>query len=188
MGNKDDSAVVEVYAQALLLESERQKVRDAVIQDADLAQKTILCHKQFAVFLEGPHISTQEKHLLIDKIMKGRFQQILINLFHIAVNKNHQGLLGAIVNEFQDKVDNFLGISPATVISAVELSEDERKAVRKELEVLLKRRLHLRFKVNSELMGGVIFRCEDLMIDQSVHGHLYKLKDQLEYKINLKHI
>jgi len=188
MGNKSDNAVIEVYAQALFLEAQKQNVLKDVTADVELAEKTLLADKRFRVFLDGPHICTTEKHKMVDKIMKGRFHQLVLNLVHIALDKNHPEILDKILYTFQNKVDRSHNILPALIVSAVELSNNEKDGLQKQLEGLVKKKLHLRYKINPETIGGVIFRCEDMMIDQSIMGQLHKIQDQLKFKINLNHI
>jgi F-type H+-transporting ATPase subunit delta len=188
MKDKSGKSTIEVYAQALFQESEKLNITKAFSEDIEVALKTLMDNKKFCVFIEAPHICTTEKHTIIDKIMKGRFNQLLLNLFHIIVNKDHSQLLGQILISYLDKVDRSHNILQGQIISSVELKPSEKDDLQKYLEKKVGKKLHLRFKINPDIVGGIIFRCEDMMIDQSIHGQLHKLKDQLELKLNLKHI
>ncbi len=68
---------------------------------------------------------------------------------------------------------------PVRVSSAVPLTEEEQEALRKKLEARFSQDLNLRFEVESSLLGGVVVRVGDKVIDGSVKGKLEALKQTL---------
>ncbi len=68
---------------------------------------------------------------------------------------------------------------PVRVSSAVPLTEEEQEALRKKLEARFSQDLNLRFEVESSLLGGVVVRVGDKVIDGSVKGKLEALKQSL---------
>lgn len=68
----------------------------------------------------------------------------------------------------------------ATVISAVELSQQQLANISLKLEQRLSRKVQLNCSIDESLLGGVIIRAGDLIIDDSVRGRLNRLSDVLK--------
>ena len=66
------------------------------------------------------------------------------------------------------------------VISAFDLSEEQRTNISSKLEQRLERKVKLNCSVDETLLGGVIIRAGDLVIDNSVRGQLNRLSDALQ--------
>lgn len=67
----------------------------------------------------------------------------------------------------------------ATVISAVSLTEEERAALAEKLTARFSKDLNLRYEVDSSLLGGVVVRVGDKVIDGSLKGKLDALRQSL---------
>ena len=87
--------------------------------------------------------------------------------------------LPRVAAEFRRLDNERQGITPATATSAVPLSEDEVRAVTARLEAMTGGRIELDLKVDPDLLGGLVVRVGDRMIDGSVRGRLERLRNQL---------
>ena len=79
----------------------------------------------------------------------------------------------ALKKEHEKKVD-------VEVISATELSEQQLADITSKLELRLERKVQLNCSVDEALLGGVIIRAGDLVIDNSARGRLNRLSDALQ--------
>ncbi|CAM3592662.1 ATP synthase subunit delta [Vibrio aerogenes CECT 7868] len=66
------------------------------------------------------------------------------------------------------------------VVSATELSEQQKTEISNKLEQRLERKVQLNCSIDEALLGGVIIRAGDLVIDSSVSGRLSRLSDVLQ--------
>jgi F-type H+-transporting ATPase subunit delta len=66
------------------------------------------------------------------------------------------------------------------VTSAVDLTEEQQQAIISKLEQRLSRKVQLNCSVDETLLGGVVIRAGDLIIDNSVRGSLNRLSDALQ--------
>ncbi|MDC5704732.1 F0F1 ATP synthase subunit delta [Vibrio europaeus] len=66
------------------------------------------------------------------------------------------------------------------VTSATELSEQQKADISSKLETRLERKVQLNCSVDEALLGGVIIRAGDLVIDNSARGRLSRLSDALQ--------
>ncbi|RJX66629.1 F0F1 ATP synthase subunit delta [Vibrio sinensis] len=79
----------------------------------------------------------------------------------------------ALKQEYEKKID-------VEVISAVKLSKEQRTEISSKLEQRLERNVQLNCSVDETLLGGVIIRAGDLVIDNSARGRLNRLSDALQ--------
>ena len=79
----------------------------------------------------------------------------------------------ALKQEHEKKID-------VEVISASDLSQEQRADISSKLEQRLERKVKLNCSVDETLLGGVIIRAGDLVIDNSVRGQLNRLSDALQ--------
>ncbi|MCE0493613.1 F0F1 ATP synthase subunit delta [Vibrio salinus] len=66
------------------------------------------------------------------------------------------------------------------VVSATELSKEQEAAISDKLEQRLSRKVQLNCSIDETLLGGVVIRAGDLVIDDSVRGRLNRLSDALQ--------
>ena len=80
---------------------------------------------------------------------------------------------------FEECVDEHQGISHAEVITAVPLSDDEKRTVEEKLSELTGTKVIARLEVQPEIVGGLLARVGDRLIDGSTRGRLLALRGTL---------
>jgi F-type H+-transporting ATPase subunit delta len=108
----------------------------------------------------------------VDKIM-GNFLNLLVQ------NKRAE-ILPEIADEFQIMVDTEKNISHGSVISAVALSDELQTNVQAALEKLTGKKVELSTSVDPSLIGGIIAKVGDLVLDGSIRKQLAGLKDSIK--------
>jgi F-type H+-transporting ATPase subunit delta len=87
--------------------------------------------------------------------------------------------LPRVAAEFRRLDDRRQGITPATATSAVALTLPEVQALTARLEQMTGGRIALQTDVDESLIGGLVVRVGDRLIDGSVRGRLERLRNQL---------
>jgi F-type H+-transporting ATPase subunit delta len=87
--------------------------------------------------------------------------------------------LPRVAAEFRRLDDRRQGITHATVTSAAPLTADETRAITQRLELTTGDRIELDAKVDPDLLGGLVVRVGDRLIDASVRSRLERLRNQL---------
>ena len=101
------------------------------------------------------------------------------NLAHLLVEKGRIGLAEQVRDEYQRLLDEHRGVAKAVVITAVPLSEDEGQAVVKRLKELTGKEIVLEARVEPEILGGLVARVGDRLIDGSTRSQLLDLRNRL---------
>ena len=101
------------------------------------------------------------------------------NLVRLLSTKGRLALLPQIVEQFQELLDEHRGIAHAAVATAVPLSDDERQALSRRLSELTGKQVLVEVHEVPEILGGLIARIGDRLIDGSTRSKLIALKRQL---------
>ncbi len=134
----------------------------------------------FDKLMKHPGIAKQEKLQVVENVFKGRISNELEGFLNVVVSKERYGELPAIFAYFIDRVKVQLKIGVAYVTSAVELSMAQKEAVTaKLLETTDYRKIEPVFEVDSALIGGMVIRINDRIVDSSIRTKLEGLTKQL---------
>jgi F-type H+-transporting ATPase subunit delta len=132
-----------------------------------------------ARILGNPAIPLAERLTAARSILGPIVSGPALNLIGLTLRRGRVEDLPRIAAEFQ-RLDNARqGITLATATSAAPLSPDEIQAVVARLETLTGGRVELDVAVDPSLLGGIVVRVGDRLIDGSVRGRLERLRNQL---------
>lgn len=101
------------------------------------------------------------------------------NFLFVLIDHRRIGALPEIVETLGEVLDQRLGFARAEIASAREMTDRQRAELNAELEQLTGKRLRLRFRVDAELVGGVVARIGSTVYDGSVRGQLRSLERRL---------
>jgi len=132
--------------------------------------------------LENPEVSFDDKAKVLSERL-GDINPLALKLVSLLVTKGKLGMIGDIADEYQRLVDNYLGIEGAEVAevtTALPLDDEDKLRLAQRLTSLVGKPVVLKPKVDSSLIGGVIIRVGDKLIDGSIRNKLLALKRDLE--------
>jgi len=101
------------------------------------------------------------------------------NLLRILVQNRRIPVLPDIATLYEQGKRECQGALQVQVLSAYALDEAQEKALSDALKERLQRDIEISSKQDPDLIGGVLIRAGDLVIDGSVRGHLHRLANQL---------
>lgn len=135
---------------------------------------------QFNELMKHPGIPKPEKLSIIQTVFQGRISAELESFLEIVVEKDRYKELPAIFADYEAKVKEQQKIGTAYVTTAVSLTEEQRKAVEQRLldtSGYLKMEMH--FGEDPSLIGGMVIRVGDRVVDSSIRTRLDSLTKQL---------
>ena len=143
-------------------------VADAMGRDAKLRQ-----------FLESPRIGVAQKNDVLAKAFQDRMPRFLVRFLQTLVANRRQMLIPEIATEYQTLVDEVSGRVHAQVTVVRDPSDAERDAITRELTRVLGRQVVPHLVVNPDILGGVVVKVGDTVMDGSVRRRLALLEHQL---------
>lgn len=172
--------VSKTYGEALFeLAMEENKAQD-LMEEIQAVQELLLENPDFDKLLKHPGIPKQEKLQVMTNVFKGRVSDELTGFLEIVINKERYGDLQAIFTYFTDKVKEEQKIGIAYVTTAVALTEEQKKNVcARLLETSSYEKMEMHYSVDEALIGGMVIRVNDRVVDSSIRTKLSNLTKQL---------
>ncbi len=173
------------YGEALFELAVEKNELDSMAEQVDLLAQAFAENPELAKLLNHPKISKEEKITVIENIFKGRFSDDIVGFLVIIVEKDRGAEIDGILDYFQAKVREYKKIGVARVISAVELSADQKKRVeQKLLQQTPYESFEVDYRVDASLIGGMIIRIGDRVVDSSIRTKLDSMTKNLR-KVSL---
>ncbi|PRX35760.1 ATP synthase F1 subcomplex delta subunit [Orenia metallireducens] len=172
--------IAERYAQALFdLAMEEKALEETQTQFHGIVG-AIDSNDELKQLLSHPKLSNGQKKETLTKVFEKNLSNYLMNFIKILVDKGRVDYLQAIYQQFKKLVDIQEGRLEVQVISPIELSAKYQDKLKLKLEDTTKKEVALKLKVQPELLGGLVLKIGDKIIDGSLLNHLKKLENKLK--------
>jgi F-type H+-transporting ATPase subunit delta len=131
-------------------------------------------------FFVNPAIPAAQKVGFLDKLNeKLGLQKELRNLLAVLISNDRIGQVKEVAAAYRRLLQEQLGIRHAEIVTARELSEQERGALAAEIGKLAGSRIEASFKLDASILGGTVVRIGSTVYDGSMRGRLERLKEAL---------
>lgn len=171
--------VTKRYAKALLdLALEQNSLSDTysdVLNVIEISKST----RQLIVVLKNPIVLQYKKFRIVHSIFSNEIKPLTLRFIELIVTKNRAHILFEILDNFIELYNEHQKIAHATLITAVEASEDTKSKVTSLLEKASKNTILLENIIDESLIGGFLIRYKDSLIDASVASKLKSLQKEL---------
>jgi F-type H+-transporting ATPase subunit delta len=174
-----DPTVAGRYARALFIVTEKRGETSQALLDLKSLVEVLEPHSRISRLLAAPLTRLQERRDVMRKGLEGRVLNTVLVFLDLLLRKKRLGEFASIVDEFEELVDQALGIQQAHVVSAVPLEPDETKRLQEALERHTRTHIRLSAETDPALLGGVMVRIRDHVVDRSVRGMLETIEKQL---------
>ncbi|MGH2449426.1 MAG: F0F1 ATP synthase subunit delta [Chloroflexota bacterium] len=165
------------YAEAAFQVSRQDGNSQTWQQNLESAAGT-LAAEQLRLYFQDPAIGEQEKLDTLQKLFDG-FPVHILNLFRVLVVHRRLGLIPGVAREFADLHRAAQGIVDAQVTVARPLSDAEQSQVRRALSAAIGKTVEVALAIDPEILGGIVIRFGDRLIDASVAGNLRRLRQEI---------
>lgn len=172
--------LVKRYTQGLINsikdEVEFSSLRQELVDFAELLER----HKKLEEILSSSFLPTAKKKQVIEQILiKKDLAKKAKRFILLLVENNRFELLADIVESLPEMWNEKKGIYTFDVASAVPLTDSQRKTLEKKLEMLEKKPVVLKTRIDPELIGGLWIKRKNIVYDISIKGSLMKLKEKI---------
>lgn len=130
-------------------------------------------------FLEAPQVSAAQKNAVLAKALGGTVAPTFVRFVQKLVTNRRQMLLPAIATEYHNLLDEAEGRVHARVTVSREQDAAGREAIGAALSAALKKTVVPHVTVDARILGGVVVRVGDTVMDGSVRRRLARLRDRL---------
>ncbi len=172
--------LVKRYTQGLVNSVKDETEFSALHRELSAFWELLNAHKKLMETLLNPFLPTSRKtqiaqELLAAKPLRTKTERLLL----ILVENDRLELLPEIIQVLPEAWNEEKGVHTYEVASAVPLSDDQRKKLKEKLERLDKRPVVLKYRINKELVGGLLIKRKNIVYDISIQGSLLKLREKI---------
>ena len=176
MAEKD---VSKIYAGALLDIGVETKILPRIGEELGSIAELISEERDLMLFLNAPVISKDRKKVLIEKLFLDKFCPEIINFLKVLIDNDRQLLIPEIYNCLTDLIDQKNNRQKVKVITSVKLEANTLKRIEKAIGEKFKKDVFVEEFVDKSILGGIVIRIDDTLIDGSIAKDLNILKAKL---------
>ena len=167
------------YAKALFTISEKQadssQVLDSLKQLVHLYRK----NAHFRFVLISKRIKRKNKIQIVRAVLSEKISLIILEMLEILCERDSVNQLSDISEQFSRLVSESNDFSNVSVELSAELGKDEINNLERSLKNSLKKEIKFKVTINPKLIGGLVLRVDDRIIDGSIKTQLEKVRKHL---------
>ncbi|HEX6583172.1 MAG TPA: ATP synthase F1 subunit delta [Thermoleophilaceae bacterium] len=167
--------IAEVYARALFEVAMEHDVLDRVHDEIGEFAEALSDDRTLQVFLFSPYFSSEEKRDGVSKIVSDADERV-VNFLELLAERHRMPALFRIKRQFDSLWAEENKLLPVTVTSAIELDESLVDEIGKRIEDQTGRRVELSSNVDPEVLGGLMVRVGNMVLDGTVRNRLERLR------------
>lgn len=172
--------ISKTYGDALFELAVEKQCEDSMLAEAETVLKALDENPDFSKLMNHPKILKEEKLKVLEEVFKGRVSDELTGFMAIIIKKDRFAEMEEIFRYFISKVKEYKGIGVAYVTTPLPLNEIQKSQVEERLlETTSYKKMEIHYGVDEELMGGMVIRIGDRVVDSSIRTKLEELKRQL---------
>jgi F-type H+-transporting ATPase subunit delta len=174
-----ESTIARSYAEALFELGERHGQSEAFSAALALVAQTLESERRLRLFLDTPKVELAEKKKVLREALREQVPPLVLNFLLVVLDKRRQRILPEIAREYRALLDESLGRVHAEVTIAREPDEKLEREIAGELSRVLEKTVVPTFQVDPSIIGGIIVRYGDRVLDGSLRRRLVTLRRHL---------
>ena len=175
----DNIHVAKVYAEALLEISIEKKNSELIEEELKAVADSLTQDSEVWEFLLSPKISKEQKIKVVENSFKSNLSDTINSLLFLLLKKDRIFFISEIAKQFRNGNDILRGRIRTYVESATKLSDSQISEIRATLSEKYKGECIIENTIKPDLIGGLVIRFNDNLIDGSIRSQLVTIKKNL---------
>ena len=170
--------IAEVYARALFEVAEEQDKLDVVREQLGAFSDALSENRDLQVFFFSPYFATKEKQDGLDLVVSDA-DPVILNFLKLLIEKHRMPVLFRIRSNYDGLWEEENKLLPVHITSAVELDKAIVEQLGDRISEQTDRKVELSATVDPEILGGIVVRVGNSVLDASVRNRLEQLRKQV---------
>lgn len=168
------------YAEALFDAAIELDNMGKINEDIHFIKSVFQSEEKLIQILSHPHINKNEKKRLLSDILGKNISEYTLNFLYILIDKRREKNLFHIIEEFENLYDDYIGILRVVAITAVEMEDSAKEKLTLILHNKFNKEIRLTNKVDKEILGGVLLKLDNKIIDSTISGQLKSMESYIK--------
>jgi F-type H+-transporting ATPase subunit delta len=167
------------YAQSILELANEQKQAEPIGQELVSLKQILDENPSVREVFTNPAISAEEREQLLERVFRNNLAPLLFNTLGVLNAHNRLGLISQIAQAYDELLDKQLGKVEVDLTVAQKLDATQLERARQQISQSLGRDAIVHQYVDDSIIGGMIVRVGDKLVDASVRYQLAAMRKQL---------
>ena len=173
------SPLAVAYARSLLELAEERKQMEQADDELRGLRDVIEANPTFRAFLRDPGVGEQERADTLKRVFGGKLSPLVMNFLGVVNAHGRMGKIEEIARAYDELLDERLGKIEVDVTVAQRLGPDQLEQVRRSVSAALKKDAVVHQYVDESMIGGIVLRVQDRLIDASVRAQLEGMRRRM---------
>jgi ATP synthase F1 delta subunit len=170
--------IATVYARALFEASQEQGRLDEVRQQLGQVADAFDADRDLQVFFFSPYFSTQEKRDGLARMLSDA-ETLLTNFLELLIDNHRMPVIFRMRRALDRLWERENRLLPVEVTSAIALDDAAVARIGEQVGAQTGRRIELTSTVDPEILGGIVLRVGNAILDASIRNRLEQLRTQV---------
>ena len=170
--------IAQVYARSVFEVAQERGTTDRVREELGRFADALQESRELQTFFFSPYFSTEEKKDGLDKALDGE-DEVVRNFLAVLIENHRMPALFRIRRELDAMWREVNKLLPVQVTSAVELDEAVTRQIGEEIGRQTGRKVELSTNVDPDVLGGIVLRVGNSILDASIRTRLENLRKQV---------
>jgi F-type H+-transporting ATPase subunit delta len=170
--------IAQVYARALFEVAEDGGLLDVIREQLGQFADALNDNRELQTFFFSPYFSTEEKKDALHRIIDGA-EPTFMSFLETLIERHRMPAIFRIRARYESFWDEANQLLPVEVTSAIDLDEQTVRAIGERIGQQTGRKVELSSSVDSGILGGIVLRVGNFILDASIRNHLDQLRKQL---------
>ena len=177
--------VSKVYGDALFSLAVEEDQVDELWKEASIINEAIKGNPEFLPILCHPEMSMNKKFSLLQDVFQQELSQNMMGLLNVLLKKGRIGEILPVLDYFIEQVMAYKKIGEVKVRTPMPLSKEQKEKIENKLLVVSEyETVNVDYQIDESLLGGMVIRIGDRVLDNSIRSKLDAMSRQL-YKVKL---
>ncbi len=172
--------IAQVWARALFEVALERELLDELRSQLREFAEALAQTRELAVFFFSPYFSTREKKDALHRTVEGA-DPAFMNFLEALLERHRMPAIFRIRDRYEELWDEEKRLLPVEVTSAVELDESTVRDIGDRVGEQTGREVELASHVDPEILGGIVLRVGNLILDASIRNRLEQLRKQVAH-------
>jgi ATP synthase F1 delta subunit len=170
--------IAQVYARSLFEVAKENDELDEIHEQLGEFADALDENRELQMFFFSPYFSSQEKVDGVDKVVDGGNEHF-VNFLKLVAERHRMPALFRIRREFDALWREENKLLEVRITSAIDLDDDLVKSIGKRIEEQTGKQIDLDANVDPDVLGGLVLRVGNMVMDASVRGRLERLRKEV---------
>jgi F-type H+-transporting ATPase subunit delta len=167
--------LAQVYARSLFEVAREQGKLDVLREQVGQFADALNEHRELAVFFFSPYFSTKEKQEGLARLLDGA-DPVFVNFLVLLIENHRMPVIYRIRQEYERLWDEENKTLPVEITSAIALDQETTESLGRTIGERAGRRVTLAARVDPDILGGIIVRVGNSILDASIRNRLEQLR------------